>query len=409
MGFIEFLLYYACKALPTNTLMPKDPIVFTFFLIFTGAAVLATFAMFARQSLLVAYIVLGVLLGPWGAGMVQDPAIFKEVAHVGIIFLLFLLGLDLQPQELIHTLKQTTTVTFVSALLFALIGFAIGWMFGFNLRENILIGAAATLSSTILGVKLLPTTALHHQHMGAIIISILLLQDLLAIVVLLLLGGYGKGETPYYELLLILLYLPALVLFAYVVARFLLLKLIRKFDMIHEYIFLVAIGWCLGMAELASALGLSQEIGAFIAGVALATNPIALFIVQSLKPLRDFFLVMFFFSLGASFELNMAGSVIIPAVVLAATLLLLKPIIFRKLLQSFGETNKLSSEVGVRLGQISEFSLLIAVLAADAAFIGERASYLIQMATLLTFVVSSYWVVMKYPTPIAVSDELRRD
>ena len=389
--------------------MPKDPIVFTFFLIFTGAAVLATVAMFARQSLLVAYITLGVLLGPWGSGMVQDPAIFKEVAHIGIMFLLFLLGLDLQPQELLRTLKQSTTVTFVSALLFAVIGFAIGWAFGFNLRENLMIGAAAMLSSTILGVKLLPTTTLHHQRMGAIIISILLLQDLMAIVVLLILKGHGQGNTPFYELALVLLYLPALGLFAYGVARYLLLPLLSRFDKIQEYIFLLAIGWCLGMAQLAGTLGLSKEIGAFIAGVALATSPIALFIVQSLKPLRDFFLVMFFFTLGASFKLDMVGQVILPASMLAATLLLLKPVIFRYLLEAFGETGKLSGEVGVRLGQISEFSLLIAVLALDAAFISEPASYLIQIATLLTFVVSSYWVVMKYPTPIAVSDELRRD
>ncbi len=389
--------------------MPKDPIVFTFFLIFTGAAVLATVAMFARQSLLVAYIALGVLLGPWGSGMVQDPAIFKEVAHIGIMFLLFLLGLDLQPQELLRTLKQSTTVTFVSALLFAMIGFAIGWAFGFNPRENLLIGAAAMLSSTILGVKLLPTTTLHHQRMGAIIISILLLQDLIAIVVLLILKGHGQGDTPYYELALVLLYLPALGLFAYGVARYLLLALLSRFDKIQEYIFLLAIGWCLGMAQLAGALGLSKEIGAFIAGVALATSPIALFIVQSLKPLRDFFLVMFFFTLGASFKLDMVGQVILPASLLAAALLLSKPVIFRYLLRAFGETDKLSGEVGVRLGQISEFSLLIAVLALDAAFIGEPASYLIQIATLITFVVSSYWVVMKYPTPIAVSDELRRD
>jgi Kef-type K+ transport system membrane component KefB len=389
--------------------MPKDPIVFTFFLIFTGAAVLATVAMFARQSLLVAYIALGVLLGPWGSGMVQDPAIFKEVAHIGIMFLLFLLGLDLQPQELLRTLKQSTTVTFVSALLFAVIGFAIGWAFGFNFRENLMIGAAAMLSSTILGVKLLPTTTLHHQRMGAIIISILLLQDLMAIVVLLILKGHGQGNTPFYELALVLLYLPALALFAYGVARYLLFPLLSRFDKIQEYIFLLAIGWCLGMAQLAGSLGLSKEIGAFIAGVALATSPIALFIVQSLKPLRDFFLVMFFFTLGASFKLDMVGQVILPASMLAATLLLLKPIIFRYLLEAFGETGKLSGEVGVRLGQISEFSLLIAVLALDAAFISEPASYLIQIAALLTFVVSSYWVVMKYPTPIAVSDELRRD
>jgi len=156
-------------------------------------------------------------------------------------------------------------------------------------------------------------------------------------------------------------------------------------------------------------MGLSAEIGAFIAGVTLASSPIALFIAESLKPLRDFFLVLFFFSLGAGFDLGMIEEVLLPAVLLAAALMLAKPVVFRYLLQRTGESEQRSREVGYRLGQMSEFSLLLAVLAADLHVIGNQASYLIQLATLLTFLVSSYLVVLRFPTPIAVSDELRRD
>jgi Kef-type K+ transport system membrane component KefB len=191
--------------------------------------------------------------------------------------------------------------------------------------------------------------------------------------------------------------------------RYLLITLIRKFDKIQEYIFLMTIGWCLGMAQLATLVGLSAEIGAFIAGVALASSPIALFIAESLKPLRDFFLVLFFFSLGAGFEISVIGEVMLPALVLAAVLMLLKPPVFRWLLLRTGETAHRSHEVGYRLGQMSEFSLLLAVLALESGVIGAQASYFIQLTTLLTFLVSSYLVVHRFPTPIAVSDALRRD
>ncbi|HEX2237997.1 MAG TPA: cation:proton antiporter [Gammaproteobacteria bacterium] len=207
----------------------------------------------------------------------------------------------------------------------------------------------------------------------------------------------------------VLLSFPVLILFAWLFERYVLITLIRRFDKIHEYIFLLVIGWCLGVAQLAAAMGLSHEIGAFIAGVLLATSPIALYIADSLRPLRDFFLVMFFFTLGARFDLTMLMHVLAPAGLLAALALILKPLVSQFLLHRSGEALGRAREVGVRLGQISEFSLLIAVLAMDLDVIGEQASYLIQISTLLTFIVSSYVIVMCYPTPIAISDRLRRD
>jgi len=389
--------------------MQHDSIVFTIFLIFTGAAVLATLALYARQSLLVAYIALGAALGPWGAGLVNDAALVRDIASFGIVFLLFLLGLNLQPQELLRMVKKTTVVTLASSLVFALLGGGVALAFGFTPLEAVLVGGAATFSSTIIGLKLLPTTVLHHQRTGEVIISILLLQDLLAIVLLLVLQGAAGETSPLRDVLRLLGALPLLVGFAWAFERYVLFRLIRKFDKIGEYIFLATIGWCLGMAELAKLLGLSHEMGAFIAGVTLASSPIALYIAESLKPLRDFFLVLFFFSLGAGFDLGMIPDVILPAALLAGLLLLLKPPVFRWLLARSGESPKRAREIGFRLGQMSEFSLLLAVLAGGQGAIGERAGSLVQLATLLTFLVSSYLVVLRFPTPIAVSDELRRD
>lgn len=382
---------------------------FSVFLIFTGAALLATVALYARQAILVAYILLGVLLGPSGFALVGDAELLQQIAGVGIIFLLYLLGLDLLPQQLWTMLGEALAATLWSSLLFWGIGFGLAFAFRLPPVDAALVGAAAMFSSTIIGVKLMPTTALHHRHTGQMVISVLLLQDLLAIIVLLLLQGYGAGGGLTLALLRPLATLPLLIGVAVLLERYVIVKLITRFDQIHEYIFLLAIAWCLGMAELATFMGLSHEIGAFVAGVVLASSPIALFITEKLKPLRDFFLVLFFFCLGAMFNLDVLGAIALPALLLAALLLVVKPLAFRALFVRAGEKRAVSLEVGVRLGQISEFSLLIAVLALEAGVIRAATSYLIQLATMLTFVASSALIVMRYPTPIAVSDRLRRD
>jgi len=389
--------------------MTDDPVVFTIFLIFTGAAVLATAALYARQALLVSYILLGVCLGPWGAGLVPDPDIVQAIAHIGIIFLLFLIGLNLPAQKFFHMIRKTTIVTGASSLLFLLVGMAFGWLFGFTMIESLVIGFTLVFSSTIIGLKLLPTTVLHHKRTGEVMISVLLLQDVIAIVVLLFLEGVSRGEMPLLEMGSLFLTLPLMFVFAYLMERYVLSKLIRRFDKIQEYIFLLAIGWCLGMAELAALFGLSHEIGAFIAGVSLATGAASQFIAERLKPLRDFFLVIFFFSIGASLNLIVLQDVILPALLIALAMLLLKPVVFRWLLKNSGESTGRSAEVGFRLGQMSEFSLLIAVMALEVGIIGAEVSYLIQASTVLTFLVSSYWVVLRFPTPVAVSDRLRKD
>lgn len=389
--------------------MHSSSVIFAIFAIFVGAATLATIALYARQAMIVAYILLGLILGPFGGGLITDAGWVEDVSEIGIMFLLYLLGLNMLPQQLWRMLGEALSVTLVSCTVFTAIGIAIAFAFGFAWHEALLIGGTMMFSSTIIGLKLLPTTALHHQHTGQVIISILLLQDLLAILVLLIIQGYSLGENPVYGVAREILALPVLVVLALALERWLIEPLLRRFDQIQEYIFLVVIAWCLGIAQLAAAMGLSHEIGAFVAGVTLASCPVSMFIADSLRPLRDFFLILFFFSLGAGFDPAMVVHVLVPGVLLAVSLLLAKPFVFRYLLIRAGERKPLSAEIGVRLGQVSEFSLLIAVLVFESGFIGERASYVIQFATLLTFVVSSYWIVLRYPTPIAVSDRLRRD
>lgn len=389
--------------------MPDNTIVYSIFLIFTGAAIFATLALFARQALIVGYIILGLIFGPWGFALIDDASLIADISHIGIIFLLYLLGLDLLPQQLMQMLGKALKVTLISSIIFACFGYLTGFIFGYSAAESILIAMVTMFSSTIIGLKLLPTTTLHHKHTGQIIISILLIQDLIAIIILLLLQGYGKGGDLVQDIVLQLFALPVLIGITWLIQRYVLIKLIIKFDQIHEYIFLLAIAWCLGIAELATLIGLSHEIGAFVAGVSLASSPIAFFITERLRPLRDFFLIIFFFSLGAGFNISLLRELIAPALLLATLIVVVKPKVFAFLLKKEGEKKHISREVGFRLGQSSEFSLLIAVLAVQSQFIGETTSNMIQLTTLITFIISSFIIVRSYPTPIAVTDKLRRD
>ena len=386
-----------------------ESVLFSVFLIFTGAALLATVALFARQSLLIAYIAVGVIAGPSVTGLIADPHLISELAHIGIIFLLFLLGLDLSPRKLLGQIQEAVGVTLISSIIFALLGYGVGLAAGLSRVDCLVVGMASTLSSTIIGLKLLPTTVLHHRHTGEVIISILLLQDLLAIGALLLIDTLAAGSMPWLQAGLEFVGLPLLFAGGLVAERWLLRPLFQRFDKVGEYVFLLSLGWCLGFAQFAQSLGLSYEVGAFIGGITLANSPIAPFIAESLRPLRDFFLVMFFFALGAGFDLAGAASVWPSALALAAGVLVIKPVTYRALLRRYGESTVLAGEAGVRLGQMSEFSLLLVAVAVQAQTISNQAAHLVQVATLITFVVSSTFVVLRYPSPIALSEHLRRD
>lgn len=389
--------------------MPQHTISHVIFLIFFGTAILSTLALFTRQSLLVAYIVVGAILGPYGLKFIANGVVVKQAGDIGIIFLLFLLGLHLQPQNLFHSLRKMSLITAGSSLIFFALSYVICFLFGYSHQESIIIGIAAMFSSTIIGIKLLPTTILHHQHTGELAVSILLLQDIVAIFAIMAVQIIADHSSGWLHIDIVASAFPVLIIIAYLFQRYVLSWLLARFDKIHEYIFILSIGWCLGLAELGHLLGLSEEIGAFIAGVSLASNPIAFYIAENLKPLRDFFLVLFFFSIGAGYDFEYLRVVIVPALTLAAFILLMKPLVFRWLLYREGEVKSVSWEIGVRLGQMSEFSMLIIYMALQTNLIPMNTAYMVEAAVIITFIVSCYWTVLRYPTPLASTDKLRRD
>lgn len=383
-------------------------IIESFFVIFTGAAAVAALALYTRQPLLVAYIAIGCLVGPHGFGWVADDRLLAEIGEIGIIFLLFLVGLDLPPAKLKDMIGESVLTALVSTAVFFGIGFGVMYAFGFTVIEAVIAGTACVFSSTILGIKLLPTTVLHHRHIGEIVISLLLIQDLLAIIALLVLAGFDSEGGILPTTLTVVVALPVVAVVAYLGVRFLIVPLLTRFDVFQEFTFLLAVGWCLGIASLSGALYLSWEIGAFVAGVSLANSPIAQYITDHLRPLRDFFLVLFFFSVGAAINPAMMLEVWLPTLVLAVVLVACKPPVFRALLRWQQESESVSREIGYRLGQASEFSLLL-VFVAGAALLSAEAAHIVQGATVITLVLSSYLVIFRYPSPIAVSERLRRD
>lgn len=388
--------------------MYVESIIFELSIIIVGAAVLGTLFLYAKQPIIVAYIVLGIAVGPSGFGLIHKTDHIQQISHFGIVLLLFLIGLNLQPAKLIGLFRETSLLTLITSLFFGLISFAFATVLGFDAISALLFGAAMMFSSTVIGLKLIPTTALHHKRTGEVMTSVLLLQDMLAIFVILLLTG-ESSDFEMFSFAMLAGKFVLICLFAFAGVRFVMIPLLTRFDVIQEYTFVATLGWCLLWAETAHIFGLSYEMGAFVAGLSIASCTVALAIAEHLKPLREFFLILFFFAVGSNLDLGLSPTLLFSAILFGALLVPLKAFIFRIAFLRSGETLSMSKELSVRLAQSSEFSILVAYTALSIGVLTAEAAMVIQFSTIMTFIVSTYWVVLRYPTPISESAGLRRD
>lgn len=371
-------------------------------------ALLAWLACCARQPVIIAYFLCGVLIGPWGLKLVPDLNHLSEISHIGIALLLFLAGLVLHPQHLKQLFRRVSIITLGGYALagFTLFPFFLAW--GYSSAESLIATGALMFSSTILVVKLLPTTTLHQKHMGAVCIAILIAQDITAILLMLFLAR-GTADAAWYSILKLGAKTVLLVVFALVFEQYVLRRMMRISERFNEVSVMLCLAWCLGLALLAKFAGLSYAVGAFLAGVTMARTKMAYVLSEQLKPLRDFFLMLFFVVLGAQMDLFQAKSVWLAAVLASVLILVTRPLCYRWMFRLIGEPREFARETGFRLGQASEFSLLVALIAAESGMITGEFSQLIQIATIITMVVSSYIVVLRFPTPIGVRPELSRD
>lgn len=368
---------------------------------------LAVIGVLTRQPIIIAYILAGIALGPWGFSIIKGISFLNGVSHIGVVLLLFLAGVVLHPRRLVELFKETIIITVVTGLIFCTIFAAVARIFGFSILECVIIGIALMFSSTILVVKLLPTTALHQKRMGSLCIAVLIAQDIIAVAVLLFLSGRRPGSVLQTALIPVVgATFIAAVMFG---EQYIIRPIMRKVDYYHEVIYLMALAWCFGCSIVAQKIGFSHEIGAFIAGLSLARSPISLFLSEGLKFFRDFFLVLFFFTLGAQIDILIVKIICIPAIVLSILLLVMKPLGYMLLFRFNGEQRRFSKEIGIRLGQASEFSLIVGLTALASNDISRNAAQLIAIVFIITLIVSSYITVFFLPTPIGSSGTLKQD
>jgi glutathione-regulated potassium-efflux system ancillary protein KefC len=376
-------------------------------LVIMVSAALAWAALALRQPIILAYILAGVLLGPSGLRLITSIEFIGHVSDIGITLLLFLAGISLHPRQLLKLFGSTALLTVGTCAIFTVTAALALLAAGLTPLEAIVAGAAMMFSSTILVIKLMPTTTLHQQHMGAMGISILIIQDLIAVFLISLIKGTESMSVA--GTLFGILKGIGLVGAALFAERYLFRYAIHKISRYEELLNLAVLAWCLSISLGADAIGLNHETGAFIAGIALANNPISRHLAENLKFFRDFFLVLFFFTLGAGLDFSIIGNLAMPALLIAALMLLVKPLVFRKALMMAGETPKFSRDLGLRLGQNSEFSFIIAVIAAEDGILGLDASQLVQLTGIVTIAVSSYIQVTRLPSPLGLSKELKVD
>ncbi len=388
--------------------MNLEGIIFELGLIIVGAATLGTLFLYVKQPILIAYIAVGFLIGPNGFALIKNVNQIENIARLGVILLLFLVGLNLQPLKLLHLFRKTIFLALGTSMVFGGLSFTFALLLQFDIYSALLFGAAMMFSSTVISLKLIPTTTLHHKRTGEIMTGVLLLQDILAILVILFVTG-KKNDYVLMTFGMLAVKLLMLSFLAFVGVRYIIVPLFRKFDVVQEYTFVTTLGWCLFWAETAHLLGLSYEIGAFVAGLSIASCRAALVIAEHLKPLREFFLILFFFAVGAGLDFGIDPWLIFFAILFGVILVFLKASVFHFAFKKSGESAKLSRELSVRLSQSSEFSLLVVFAALSIGILSAEKAMVVQIATIVTFIISTYWTVLRYPTPISMSAPLRQD
>lgn len=376
-------------------------------LIVIASGILSLVALFLRQPIVVAYLAGGLLLSTSGLNLIHDTALIDDISLIGITLLLFLAGIVLHPRRLKELFRQTILLTLANSFISFIVVAAFCLLWGFSLKTALFIGLPLIFSSTILVLKLVPTTALHHKRMGAYCIAILIAEDLIAIAMLIVLdAGHSTDAMPWLTLPLKAI---ALIAATFLAEQFVLRRLMAYCSRFTETLNLLALGWCLGIAVLAELLGLSHEIGAFIAGVALSRSPLSYFLSEGLKPFRDFFLIFFFFVLGTRLDLGTVRSLLLPGILLTLLMMATKYFSFRTLFRIIGEEKPFAHETGMRLAQASEFSLIVAVVAHTDGWLPDAGFQMIQLVTILSLVISSYVVVARFPSPLATNPKLKQD
>ncbi len=364
------------------------------------AIVVGAIATLLRQPLIISFIAVGIIAGPAWLSIIQDQEAFELLANIGIALLLFVVGLKLD----IGLIRQSGPValyTGIGQVLFtSIIGFGIALLLGISLLHALYVAVALTFSSTIIIVKLLSDKREIDSLHGRIAIGLLIVQDIVVVLVMIGLTAFGAGDGGDTSLLrevgLVLVYGTLFVGSIVLLTRYAIGPIFRIFARSQELLVLGAIGWALILAASGDMLGLSKEVGAFIAGVSLASTPFREAIGTRLVSLRDFLLLFFFLSLGADLDLSRLSDQIVPALVFSAFVLIGNPIIVMTITGIMGYRKRTGFLSGLTVAQISEFSLILAAMGLAVGHIDEDTLGLITLVGLITIGTSTYLILYSH-------------
>jgi Kef-type K+ transport system membrane component KefB len=377
--------------------MPIDFFTELSIVIAVGAAISLVMRLI-KQPLIIGYILTGLVVGPFVLNIFSNNQTIDVFASIGIALLLFIIGLGLNPRVVKEVGKVATIAGLVQIALTTAAGFVVGQAFDYSKTESLFVGLALAFSSTIIILKLLSDKKEHTRLYGKITIGILLVQDVVATIVLIFVtASNNNGFSP--TTLLTLAGKSLLVIVPMFLISYLLLPRLKKIIAdSQEFLFLFAIGWGFGAATLFEHLGFSIEVGALFAGVALANLPYAQEIAARLRPLRDFFLVVFFIVLGTQLSFNNFGALWLPVLVFCLVVILIKPLITMAIMGLLGYTKNTGFRVSNSIAQISEFSLVLIVLGVSQGLVRDDIANIMTIVALITIAYSAY--MMTYATPI---------
>lgn len=372
----------------------EDSIFYQLSLVLALAAVISMLFRAFRQPLIIGYIVTGFLAGPSLLNLIHNHEAFASFSQIGIALLLFIIGLGLNV-AVIRTTGKPVAVAFSGVTVaVGAVSYLTTQLLGFTVTEGLVLAVALLFSSTIIVIKSLSDKKEQNRLYSQIAIGILLVEDIVATIALLFLSAQGGDGTTSADFGLLVAKGAVLAVALTVFGGFILPRTVNLVAASQELLFIFALAWAFSVATVFWWYGFSLEVGALFAGVALAHVPYAQEVSTRLKPLRDFFIVLFFVELGQNIKIDAIGDALLPVVILSVMVMVVKPLSIMTSLGLLGYTKQTGFKAAVHLSQISEFSIIFVVLAVNMHLVGERLTTIITLTAIITIVLSAY--LMKY-------------
>jgi|TARA_Y100000034_G_scaffold129862_1_gene187127 Kef-type K+ transport system membrane component KefB len=345
-----------------------------------------------KQPLIIGYILSGLIVSPSFFHIVGAADAIATFAEIGVAFLLFMVGLNLN-LKVIKDVGRVALVTGLGQVAFtSVVGFIVCILFGFSKIVSLYVAVGLTFSSTIIVMKLLTDKKETDSLYGKIAIGFLIVQDIIAIFILIFLSSFTGDVNLSSFVIKTFLGGVGLLVSLYFIGRYILPPVTKAIAKSQEFLLLFSIGWCMVLGSLFHFLHFSLEGGALLAGITLSMSPYRYEISSRMKPLRDFFIVMFFVLLGTRIDLSAMGTYTIPIILFSAFVLIGTPIIMMAIMGLMNYTKRNSFLTGITVAQISEFSLILIALGVKLGHLtGDILSFM-TIIGLITIAGSSYFM-----------------